>query len=188
MNVEPSAAPDDAALVRRILAGDSEAYAVLVARYREPMGRLAVRMLGGDRDEAEDAVQDAFVRAYRSLGTCEDPARFGAWLYRIVLNRCRTRSARLRRRAQTFVQEPEAMAQAATPHVPQERATDLAAVQAALDQLDPDLRSAFLLKHVEGLSYDEMTAATGAGVSALKMRVKRACDRLRRLLEDDAGA
>jgi len=81
--------PSDAELVQRILAGDVERFAVLIARYREPSARLALRMLGGDQDEVEDVLQDSFVRAYRALGSCEDPARFGAWLYRIVFsNRC----------------------------------------------------------------------------------------------------
>lgn len=178
--------PSDAELVQRILAGDVERFAVLIARYREPSARLALRMLGGDQDEVEDVLQDSFVRAYRALGSCEDPARFGAWLYRIVLNRCRTRLVRLRRRAQTFVPAPDGLEAMAAAPPAQDRVTDLQAVQQALDRLDEDLRAAFLMKHVEGLSYEEMAVATGAGVSALKMRVKRARDRLQRWLQAEA--
>jgi RNA polymerase sigma-70 factor (ECF subfamily) len=67
-------------------------------------------------------------------------------------------------------------------------ALDDAALQRALDRLEPRLREAFLLKHVEQLSYDEMEAATGAGRSALKMRVKRACDALRAMLQETENA
>jgi RNA polymerase sigma-70 factor (ECF subfamily) len=74
------ASPPDAALVRRVLAGETDAYALLVARYEQEHFRLAVRLLGC-RDDAHDALQSAFVRAHRHLARCADPARFGAWLY-----------------------------------------------------------------------------------------------------------
>ena len=78
----------DVEAVRRVLGGDTEAYATLVARYRDRLARYAVHMLG-NREDAEEALQDAFVRAYRSLERCDDGARFGAWLYGILVNRCR---------------------------------------------------------------------------------------------------
>src|SRR5215831_17497284 len=83
-----AAVSGDAEFVRRVRAGDQAAYAVLVARYRARLGRYAVHMLG-DRDDAEEALQDAFVRAYRSIARCKDDARFGAWLFGILVNRCR---------------------------------------------------------------------------------------------------
>ncbi len=94
----------DAAIISQILDGDVEAYGALVARYRERYARFAVHMLG-ERDDAEEALQDAFVRAYRALGQCADPARFDAWLFRILANRCRTAGARRTRRARTFVRD-----------------------------------------------------------------------------------
>jgi len=66
----------DAETVAQVLAGDSAAYAILVGRYRVQFARYATRMLG-NREDAEEALQDAFLRAYRSLAKCEDPARFG---------------------------------------------------------------------------------------------------------------
>src|SRR5688572_18777642 len=83
----------DAPVVARVLAGDTAAYAILVAKYRQQFARFAVRMLG-NREDAEEALQDAFVRAYRSLTRCDDPDRFGSWLFRILVNRCRTAGAR----------------------------------------------------------------------------------------------
>src|SRR5205809_3131755 len=79
----------DAELVRRVRAGDVGAYGALVSRYRDRLGRYAVHMIG-DHEDAEEALQDSFVRAYRSLARSYDPARFGAWLYGILVNRCRT--------------------------------------------------------------------------------------------------
>jgi len=175
----------DADLVRRVLAGDVEAFAGLVARHRARGLRYAAALLG-DAADAEEALQDAFVRAYRSLERCREPDRFGAWFFRILVNRCRTRLAARRRSAGTFVHDEAAIA--AAPARPGADPAWREEIARALAQLDPLQREAFLLKHVEELEYDEMARLTGAGISALKMRVKRACERLRLLLTevDDA--
>jgi RNA polymerase sigma-70 factor (ECF subfamily) len=175
----------DAALVHRVLDGDVEAFAGLVARHRDRGLRYAAAMLGESTD-AEEAVQDAFVRAYRSLGKCREPDRFGAWFLRIVVNRCRTRAAVRRRAGAVFVRDDAALERAAAPAGadPEWREE----ITRALAQLEALQREAFLLKHVEGLEYDEMARLTGAGTSALKMRVKRACDHLRAFLQEADGA
>jgi RNA polymerase sigma-70 factor (ECF subfamily) len=176
----------DAAIVARIMGGDVDAYALLVTRYRPRLSRYAMRMLG-NREDAQEALQDAFVRAYRAIGRCDDPERFGSWLFSILVNRCRTTGARTTRRSRTFVSDEVSARAAAQPH-PAEQAAWREEIDRALAQLDSDQREAFLLKHVEGLSYEEMAEITGAGVSALKMRVKRACDRLRGLLQEAYSA
>lgn len=179
---------DDAAVVARVLAGDQAAYAVLVARYRPRLARYAVRMLGSAED-AEEALQDTFVRGYRSLERCAEPERVGAWLFTILVNRCRTVGARSYRRSRTFV--PFARDGDADPtdnvaargQAMDERMAWREEIDRALATLDAAQREAFLLKYVEELSYEEIAESTGVGVSALKMRVKRACDRLRELLQ-----
>lgn len=172
----------DAALVRRVLAGDTDAYASLVARYRDRLGRYAVHMLG-DREDAEEALQDAFVRGYRFLERCDDPERFGAWLYGILVNRCRTAGARATRRGRVFVRDQAALDSASLPSAAAR--TDFEeVVRWALARLAPEYREAFLLKHVEDLEYEEMARLTGAGVSALKMRVKRAREQLQTILRE----
>ncbi len=178
--------PSDGTVVRQVLAGDTEAFRVLVARHRERMGRFALRMLGNGED-AEEALQDAFVRAYRSLGQCAAPERFDAWLFRILANRCRTKGTRRSRYEATFVADELAVSAAADPMTDplrQDTPVSSEALARALSQLDDDSREAFLLKHVEELSYQEMAGLTGVGVSALKMRVKRAGERLRRILTE----
>lgn len=172
----------DADLVRRVLAGDAAAYSGLVARYRDRLGRYAVHMLG-NREDAEEVLQDTFVRAYRSLGRCDDPARFGAWLYGILVNRCRTAGARVARRRRMFVRDEQAL-ERPTATSQAERAELDELVRWALARLAPDYREAFLLKYVEDLEYEEMAHLLGAGVSALKMRVKRARDQLRSILQE----
>jgi len=167
----------DAADVQRVLAGDVEAYTALVDRYYDRCARFAVRMLG-NRDDAEDALQATFLRAYRALDRYQERDRFSAWLYRILVNQCRSMAARRAHRERVFVREEAVLARAADER-PNLSGEDEEFVQRVLSELDPLLREAFLLKHIEEMSYEEMSALTGVGVSALKMRVKRACDRLR---------
>jgi RNA polymerase sigma-70 factor (ECF subfamily) len=172
----------DGVIVARVLRGDVDVFRVLVHRYRDRYARYAFHMLG-NREDAEEALQDAFTRAYRSLARCEDPERFGAWLFRILVNRCRTLGARRGRRARTFVVDEGAMLEAAEDH-PAERNAWREEIDRGLQTLRADQREAFLLKYVEDMGYDEMSQLTGVGVSALKMRVMRACDRLRELLSE----
>lgn len=179
------AQPDltDAEAVAAVRAGDVDVFAVLVERYRDAYVRFAIRMLG-DREDADDALQSAFVRAFRKLAACQDPDRFGAWLYRIVINECRTIGTRRGRRERRLVRG-DANVEAA---LGADRPTDDMAlreeIERALALLHVDHREAFVLKHVEELSYEEMAEVTGLGISALKMRVKRACEHLRSLLKE----
>jgi RNA polymerase sigma-70 factor, ECF subfamily len=172
----------DAAVVRRVLGGDVEAFGILVERYFDHYVRFAAHLVG-NREDAEEVVQDTFVRAYRALGRYEERERFGAWLLRILVNRARTVSAMGRRREKMFPdQVDESMPEASEAH-PADRAALREEMARALSQLGSDQREAFLLHYVEGLSYEEMAAVTGSGVSALKMRVKRSCERLREILQ-----
>jgi len=172
----------DAMLVRRVLDGDTAAFTTLVDRHAAACTRFATRMLG-NREDAEDATQETFLRAYRSLARYEERQAFRTWLFQILINRCRTAAVRRERRHRMFLVDDDAVASASVR--PAAEASDLRAeLQRVVDALDPDQREAFLLKHVEQLSYDEMAAATGVGVSALKMRVKRGCDRMQRMLRE----
>ena len=172
----------DAMLVRRVLDGDTAAFTTLVDRHAAACTRFATRMLG-NREDAEDATQETFLRAYRSLARYEERQAFRTWLFQILINRCRTAAVRRERRHRMFLVDDDAVASASVR--PAAEASDLRAeLQRVVDALDPDQREAFLLKHVEQLSYDQMAAATGVGVSALKMRVKRACDRMQWMLRE----
>jgi len=172
----------DGQLVAEVLAGRVDTYGILVRRYQDAYVRFAIRMLGS-RDDADDALQSAFLRAYRKLDECQDPNRFGAWLYQIVSNECRTFASRRALRERRMVRD-ELELDRAVGSDSNERSGELEDIQRALDRLDPDQKEAFILKHVEELSYDEMAELTGVSVSALKMRVKRGCERLRQLLDN----
>lgn len=174
-------ASSDGALVARILAGDKAPFAILVRRHQERLFRHA-RGMTGDSDVAADLVQDAFVRAYTNLDRCEDPERFGAWCFRILANRCKDH---LRSPAQrTEILEEASFATAGHSDTVRvlEQAEIRAALDAALAALPSAQREAFLLKHVEGRSYDEMVEMLGASVPALKMRVLRAREALQQHL------
>lgn len=171
----------DEVLVRRVLAGETQVYAGLVERYRDRLGRYAVRMLGNYAD-AEDALQDTFVRGYRSLARCE-PERFRFWLFGILINRCRTHAAQRAKRQLVFTNDEFTVANAASAHAVDQQDWQ-ETITWALEQLPPEQREAFLLKHVEDLTYEEMHEMTGARIPALKMRVLRAREGLRRILQE----
>jgi RNA polymerase sigma-70 factor (ECF subfamily) len=172
----------DAQLVAEILGGDVESFGVLFQRYRDTCTRFAVRMLGSSSD-ADDVLQSAFMRAYRNLANCRDPDRFGGWLYQIVVNECRTFASRQRRRELRFVPDPDLIERAVADTEDDSAGAMNEHIEEALSKLPVEQREAFLLKYVEEMSYEEIAEVTGVGVSALKMRVKRACDGLRDLLE-----
>ena len=171
----------DEALVARAVEGDVDAYAALTERYYSSCARIARRMLRNDAD-AEDVVQETFLRAFRAIGRFQQGREFRVWLFTILVNQCRTAATSRKRRETRFFNDELALAQA-TDDRPTGVITETSAVAAAVDSLDPLLREAFVLKYVEGLEYTEMATITGAGISALKMRVKRACEALRPKLE-----
>lgn len=173
----------DEQLVRRALDGDGRAFTALVDRHAAVCLRYATRMLGSVED-AEDVTQDSLYRAYRALGSYEKSTAFRTWLMAILINRCRSALLyRGRREARVRADDVKVMAASVDSDV--DAAVTRQAIEWGLAKLDPELREAFLLKHVEQLTYDEMAEATGLGVSALKMRVKRACDQLRHALEGE---
>ena len=173
----------DSAIVRQVLAGDPEAFGGLVERYHERCTRLATHILGS-REDAEDAVQETFLRAYRSLGAYEERDRFSAWLVRILVNQCRTAMARRRRQVAVADWDWAVPASGGAEEHPADRAALREELDRALAALEPEQREAVVLKFAEELTYDEIATATGVSVSALKMRVQRACRRLRALLTE----
>ena len=181
----PAAAETRSLLIHAARSGDVRAFAELVDTYYARCLRFALHMLSS-RDDAEEAVQDTFIRVYRALPKYEEREAFEPWLFRILANRCRTAGGRARRHAD--VVEYGDVPERPTTHPADEAFAWREAIQSALAALPREQREAFLMRHVEDLSYEDMSTATGARVSALKMRVKRACDAMRALLsENDHG-
>ena len=180
--MDVSGTPSDVEVVARVLGGEREAFGLLMRRYEPGLLRYAARMLGS-RDVAADAVAEGFVRAYRHLASCRDPARLRTWLYRIVANRCKSHLAR-RPTADVSLDEAPPVADPRDNEAAVERAEQLALVERALMTLSLEKREAFVLKHVDGMSYEEMAAATGERIPTLKMRVHRAREALLQALEE----
>lgn len=175
----PGEGPSDGEVVRAVLAGDVERYRILVRRYRDRYARYAARVLGSV-DAAEDAVQDAFIRAYEQLRQCRDPDNFVGWFFLILRNRCLAE----RRRARTAVELDAAAEQPARDRADRNAEADdeRRALDAAVAALTPEQREVFVLRHVEGWSYEDIARRTGLSVGSLKMRMHRGYDRLRELL------
>jgi RNA polymerase sigma-70 factor (ECF subfamily) len=168
-NPQRSPALTDPEVIARVLEGEVDAYETIVRRYEAALYRHACGM-GLDHDTSLDLVQDAFVKAYQRLSDCRDRARFRSWLFRIARNLCFDHFRRTRQIALPLSQVPEADA------VPDHWSDplDRSMVTQALERLSPVLREAFLLKHDAGYTYEEIAEITGAGPSAVKMRVHRA--------------
>ncbi|MBI4499529.1 MAG: sigma-70 family RNA polymerase sigma factor [Gemmatimonadetes bacterium] len=172
----------DAEVVRLVLAGDRESFAILVERYQHAFAAYAINMTGTP-DDAADVIQESLVRAFRFLNRCQDPANFKAWLFRIVSNQCKTYVTRGARRRTLPL---EAGAEVTAPDDPAHEASvaDLQRrVRRALLDLPTDQREALLLKYVEGLSLPEMAEVLNVSVPALKMRLLRGRENLRDKLE-----
>src|SRR5882672_1029292 len=180
--MDVSEGPSDAEVVARVLGGEREAFGLLIRRYEPALLRYATRMLGS-RDSAADAVAEGFVRAYRHLASCRDPARLRTWLYRIVANRCKSHLGR-RPTGDVSLDDAPPVADPGDNEAAFEQAEQMALVERALMTLSPEKREAFLLKHVEGMSYEEMAAATGERIPTLKMRVHRAREALLEALKE----
>jgi RNA polymerase sigma-70 factor (ECF subfamily) len=170
----------DPTLPIRAKRGDEQAFIRIVEFYYPRCLRFARNMLGDEHD-AEEAVQDTFVRLHDSFSRFREDARFDPWLFRILANRCRSLMAR-NRRHRSVIEYGELPANAAAE---QDVGADWAEeVRVVLDSLPAEQREAFLLRHVEDMSYEDIAVMTGAGLSALRMRVKRACDALRARLTE----
>lgn len=174
---------DDAALITAVLAGDDSAFGSLVERYQVAYVRYATRMLS-NRGLAEDVVQDSFVVAYERLETCQQPDRFAAWCFHIVRNRCHDHLRGPESRNEGSEPLRSMPSPGADPAVATERAELRRAIVSALQALTPMLREAFVLYHEESLTFPEMARRLDTSESAVKMRVKRARDRLQEELSN----
>jgi len=185
---------DAGGAVERARSGDSDAFRLLVEQHSRAIFRLAFRMTGNEQD-AEDVVQETFLRAYKQLDRYEARSSFSTWLFRIASNysldliRMRKRHEDKRQRSteedHDILQSipldtpgPDRLVYGTQVHDP---------VNAALNELSPQERTAFVLRHFEGLSIEEIGASLGTGTNATKHSIFRAVQKLRRSLEPVVG-
>ncbi|GAC1563925.1 MAG: hypothetical protein PVS3B3_35140 [Ktedonobacteraceae bacterium] len=181
---------DDAVLILAAMAGDMDAFARLVERHTERIYSLAMRLLG-NTDEAEDATQEAFIRAYSHLAEFRNTAAFATWLYRIALNICRDQLRHRQTREhyaemwrinhlwnnERYSVDPEQVALALE---------DRQMLNGALAQLPACYRATILLHDVDGLTMSEVATLTGVPLPTAKSRLRRARMALVTLLDESA--
>ncbi len=170
----------DQLIIQRVLAGQRDAFKTLISRYSDPLYRHALCMTGSP-DVAEDILQLSFIKAYQHLA--EVRGRFDAWVFRIVANGCKDWLKNIRRSHLSYDEDDQPSAYA-TPDEELDRTELRSDLDRALATLPASLREAFVMKHVEGRSYEEMADLLGTTVGALKMRVHRAREALQTLLEE----
>jgi RNA polymerase sigma-70 factor (ECF subfamily) len=181
---------DEPLLVAAAKAGDAAAFEELVNRYERKIFRLTMNITRNHED-AEDAMQDAFMKAYRHLGSFQEDSRFYTWLVRIAANEALMR-LRKRRPNQFSLDEPIEGAEDLMPREiedwgpsPEQRYAQSEMrdiLNAVIDQLEPEFRVVFVLRDVEGFSTEETAAAVGLSIPAVKSRLLRARLKLRQKL------
>ena len=182
---------DDATAVAQARAGDSEAFRLLVERHSRALFKLAYRMTGNEHD-AEDVVQEAFLKAYRSLDSFEERSQVSSWLYRIASN-CAFDVLRRRQRRDNPTDSldvedaPELAAATPGPHRLALGGDVRRSLEAALETMSAGERAAFVLRHFEGRSVKEIELALGLDTTAVKQSVCRAVRKARQVLRPLAG-
>jgi RNA polymerase sigma-70 factor (ECF subfamily) len=180
---------NDYSIVRAVLAGDKEAYGALVARHSQSVFRVAFRITRNEAD-AEEVVQDAFLRGYQRLESFEARAQFGTWIYRIAVN------CALNMMTKRKIDTTHQIAEDADPAQHQVQIADAAAgperllmsreiesmQKAAMQGLTATEQTAFVLRHIEERSTEEIAAALRIAPNAAKQAVFRAVQKLRRSL------
>jgi len=175
----------DEAAVLAVRAGNPDAFRVLVERYSRSVFRLGYRMTGNEQD-AEDVVQEAFLRAFKQLNRYESRSSFSTWLYRIAANYSLD-LIRARRKSDS-VEDVTLEETSAGPERLFNSTRMQETVDAALDSLTQQERTAFVLRHYEGLSIEEIGGTLGVNNNAAKHSVFRAVQKLRKALAPFRGA
>lgn len=169
---------DDETLVQRCLQGDHGAFGELVSRYERPLFNAALRMLR-DREEARDATQNAFVKAWQHLDQFDRSRRFFSWLYRIALNESLNRATR-RKRAEPL--DERLVDRGVSPAEGAERSERSLLIERAVDQLSESYREVIVLRHWLDLSYEEIAEALHVPAKTVKSRLFSARARLGEIL------
>jgi RNA polymerase sigma-70 factor (ECF subfamily) len=172
----------DQQLVERVQAGDKTAFDLLVRKYQHRVLKLVSRFVS-DAAEAEDVAQEAFIKAYRALASFRGDSAFYTWLYRIAINTAKNALVSNRRRPVDFdldLQDPEQydrharLKEGDTPEGVLLTEEIRTVVEKAMEQLPEDLRTAIVLRELEGLSYEEIAEAMDCPVGTVRSRIFRA--------------
>lgn len=187
---------DENELIQRIKEGDTESFSQLVLKYERKIINYAFRMLR-DENDAEDAAQEAFLRAYRKIDTFNGDASFSTWLYTILNNICLDI---LRKRKRTGENTHVSINQNNTeddeyeiqiedtspgPYDSYRQKAAMKALEAGIEKLSDEHRAVIVMRDINGLEYDEIAKITGMSLGTVKSRISRARIALRKILEED---
>jgi len=182
--------PSDNELVEQVRGGDDDAFRLLVERHSRPLFRSAYRITGNAAD-ADDVVQETFLRSYRGLASYDSRATFATWLHRIAIN-CSLDLIDARRRREGRIDAGEDLSllpsSAATPDRVVLSSEMQHAIAAAMDALTGKERTAFVLRHFEGMPLEEIGEILGTRLNATKNTVFRAVRKLRHQLQPFTGS
>ncbi|HET7434581.1 MAG TPA: RNA polymerase sigma factor [Thermoanaerobaculia bacterium] len=182
--------PNDVELVQRVRSGDEDAFQQLVARHSRALFGIAWRITGNTAD-ADDVVQEAFLRAYRRIETYDGRAGVATWLYRIAVN-CSLDLIESRRRREAPLTAVDDLTRFSGEGASPERTAHAAEVQRAIDaaltQLSGNERTAFVLRHFEGVPLEEIGQILGTRLNATKNTIFRAVRKLREHLQPYTGS
>lgn len=185
---------NEAEIVARVLKGERQAYALLIEEYKAPIYNLAYRMTGNSQD-AEDLAQETFLRSFNQLFRYDDKRSFYTWLYTVSLNIIRNHLKKISTHRLANLRQGERISGAsdfgdkqltapetkARDELSKEREEEL---ERCLQKLSPELRELLVLRFYQGLSFEAISEITGLSLSAIKMRVYRGLEKLRKYIEE----
>jgi RNA polymerase sigma-70 factor (ECF subfamily) len=181
VNAAPAQTPEDSALVAAALAGNPEAFGTLVERYDRAVFNLTLRTLR-DREEAKDATQETFFKAFRSLRTFRPTAKFSTWIFAIAYHACCDRLARRKRYSDAEL--PERADPSPGPELLAERRDETLRLRTAIDALPEKYRVALTLYHLQGRQYEEIARVLDLPMGTVKTHLFRAKELLRKRLSN----
>ena len=181
---------DEERLVESAIGGDAYAFEQLMGKHEARMYAVALRMCG-NREDAQDSLQDAMLRIYKALGSFKGQSSFATWAYRITMNTCLDN---LRRKKVRQAQSLDALLdigwspadEDASPEQHADNAERRRALSRAIQLLPEDMRSAVVLRDVQGYSYEEIAEILEANVGTVKSRISRGREKLRNVLSAQA--
>lgn len=177
---------DERELVRLAMRGDADAFEQLMEQHEGRMYAVALRMCG-NREDAQDCLQESMLRVYRALNSFKGQSSFATWVYRITMNTCLDE---LRRRKTRQASSLDAMLdmgwsptdETDTPEHHSLRQEQRRAIERAIADLPEDMRAAIVLRDIQGCSYEEIADVLSANVGTIKSRISRGRERLRNAL------
>lgn len=178
---------DERKLIDKASGGDASAFNRLMEMHEKRMYAVALRMCG-NREDAQDCLQEAMLRVYRAIGGFKGQSSFSTWVYRITMNTCLDELRRKKNRQNTSLDNllDQGWSPSDGENVPEKQALQSETrrcLHGAIQELPEDMRSAIVLRDIHGLSYDEIASALNINVGTIKSRISRGREKLREKLK-----